>query len=100
MRATAQAREASKGISRGSRRFGEAVWGPFAKLSGILWLEITGSFFGIFALFAASAVWTHRADLHPIPTNHDSRLHLFVFLAMALVFGYFSISSFVRAYRK
>ena len=103
-RATIQARDTRKGIARGGKRFGEAVWGPFAKLSGILWLEITGSFFGIFALFAGSAVWAHRAafrpDLHPAPSNHDARLHLFVFLAMTLVFGYFCISSFVRAYRK
>ena len=99
-RATIQTREARKGIARGSKRFGESVWGPFAKLSGILWLEVTGSFFGIFALFAASAVWTHRSDLHSTPANPDARVHLLVFLGMALVFGYFSISSFVRAYRK
>jgi len=90
-----------KGIARGGKRFGESVWGPFARLSNVLWLEITGSFFGIFALFAASAVWSHRADLNP--ANHpprDARLHLLVFLAMALVFTYFSVSSFVRAYRR
>jgi hypothetical protein len=78
----------------------------------VLWLEITGSFFGIFAVFAGSAVWTHRAEFksavseglasggNSSPAIHASRLHLLVFLAMALVFAYFSISSFVRAYRK
>jgi hypothetical protein len=80
------------------------VWGPFARLSTVLWLEITGSFFALFALFAGSAVWSHRADLNPAvhstPASHDARLHLLVFLSMALVFAYFSISSFVRAYRK
>jgi hypothetical protein len=99
--AARQADSARKGLARGGKRFGESVWGPFARLSSVLWLEITGSFFAIFALFAASAVWTHRADL--IPASHpsrDARLHLLVFLAMALVFAYFSISSFVRAYRK
>jgi len=99
-RATVQARETRKGIARGSKRFGESVWGPFARLSGVLWLEITGSFFGIFALFAGSAVWAHRADIRPTPANHDARLHLLVFLGMTLVFGYFCVSSFVRAYRK
>jgi len=99
--AARQAGSARKGLARGGKRFGESVWGPFARLSSVLWLEITGSFFAIFALFAASAVWTHRADL--IPASHpsrDARLHLLVFLAMALVFAYFSISSFVRAYRR
>jgi len=90
-----------QGIARGGKRFGESVWGPFARLSNVLWLEITGSFFGIFALFAGSAVWFHRADLNP--SSHpprDARLHLLVFLAMAIVFTYFSVSSFVRAYRR
>ena len=99
-RATIQARETRKGIARGSKRFGESVWGPFAKLSGVLWLEITGSFFGIFALFAGSAAWAHRSDLYSAAANRDARAHFFVFLAMALIFGYFCISSFVRAYRK
>jgi hypothetical protein len=104
VQATSKADATRKGIARGSKRFGESVWGPFARLSSVLWLEITGSFFGIFALFAASAVWSHRADfrsgLRSTPANHDTRLHLLVFLAMAVVFTYFSVSSFVRAYRK
>lgn len=99
-RATVQARETRKGIARGGKRFGESVWGPFAKLSGVLWLEVTGSFFGLFALFAASAVWTHRADIRSTSANHDARLHLLVFLAMTIVFGYFAVTSFLRAYRK
>ncbi len=104
MRAASQVRETRKGVVRGSKRFGEAVWGPFAKLSRVLWLEITGSFFGIFALFAGHAVWANRGDfgaaLHPTSANHDARMHLLVFVLMALAFGYFCISSFVRAYRR
>ena len=102
VQASAQVRETRKGIARGGKRFGEAVWGPFAKLSGILWLEITGFFFGIFALFAGSAVWAHRSAFRPgfAAANHDARGHLLVFLGMTLVFGYFCISSFVRAYRR
>ena len=49
---TAQVRQTGQGLKEGGKRFGEAVWGPFAKLSGVLWLELTGVFFGIFALFA------------------------------------------------
>jgi len=98
--AAIQARDTRKGLAQGGKRFGEAVWGPFVKLSGVLWLEITGSFFGIFALFAAHAAWAHRADWNPAPANHDARLHLLLFAGMTLLFGYFCISSFVRAYRK
>jgi hypothetical protein len=96
-RATMHARKASEGVTRGGKRFGGAIWGPFVKLSGVLWLEISGAFFGIFALFAGQAVWTHRADFRAKPANHDAHLHALVFLAMALVFGYFCVSNFVRA---
>jgi hypothetical protein len=99
-RATVQARKTSAGVARGSKRFGEAVWGPFVKLSGVLWLEITGSFFGLFALFAGQAAWTHRADLRTSATNHDARIRALIFLAMTLVFGYFCITSFLRARRR
>jgi hypothetical protein len=98
--AKVQARQTRKGLAQGSKRFGEAVWGPFVKLSGVLWLEITGSFFGIFALFAGHAAWAHRADIRPTPGNHDVRLHLLLFVGMTALFGYFCISSFVRAYRR
>ncbi|MBB5056505.1 hypothetical protein HDF16_001190 [Granulicella aggregans] len=100
VQAHVRAKETRKNVARGSKRFGDSVWAPIKKLSGVLWLEITGSFFGIFALFAGQAAWIHRADLHSTPTNHDDHLHFLAFVAMASVFGYFCISSFVRAYRK
>ncbi len=99
-RTSAQVRQTREGLKRGSRRFGEAVWGPFVKLSGLLWLEFTGVFFGIFALFAAMGAWRLRGDLHETGTNHDVHMHLLGAAAMALVFGYFCISSFVTASRK
>lgn len=67
------------------------------KLSGVLWLEMTGAFFGIFAVFAGQAAWTHRADLRLHLADHAARRNAFVFLGMTLVFGYFCLSSFVRA---
>ncbi|WP_263374338.1 hypothetical protein [Granulicella aggregans] len=100
IQARVKARETSRNVARGSKRFGDSVWSPIKKLSGVLWLEITGSFFGLFALFAGQAAWTHRADFHSTPINHDDHLHFLAFVAMAAVFGYFCISSFVRAYRK
>jgi hypothetical protein len=100
VQAQIRAKETTRNVARGSKRFGDSVWTPIKKLSGVLWLEITGSFFGLFALFAGQAAWTHRVDLHSTPTNHEAHLHAFAFVAMASVFGYFCISSFVRAYRK
>jgi hypothetical protein len=100
VQAQVRARETSKGLARGSKRFGDSVWSPIKRLSGVLWLEMTGAFFGIFALFAGQATWTHRADLRATPVNHEAHIHALAFVAMAAVFGYFCISSFVRAYRR
>jgi hypothetical protein len=99
-RTAAQARQTKEGLARGGKRFGEAVWGPFVKLSGVLWLEFTGVFFGIFALFAATGAWKLRGDLHETMANHDAHMHFLLSAGMAVVFGYFFVSSFVRASRR
>jgi hypothetical protein len=92
--------ETGRGLKEGSRRFGEAVWGPFVKLSGALWLELTGVFFGIFAVFAGSGAWKMRTALYGTAANHDVRVRFLISVAMAVLFGYFCVSSFVRANRR
>ena len=67
-------RTASSGIKRGSRRFGEAVWGPVVRVSGIVWLEVTGVLFSLFAIAAGSYLWQHRADLHVAGTPRQNLL--------------------------
>lgn len=96
----AQARQTGQGLVRGSKRFGEAVWKPMVKLSGVLWLELTGVFFGLFAFFGAGWAWKLRGNLHETAANHDAHTRFLVCLALAVVFGYFLISSFVRANRR
>ena len=97
---TAQVRQTSEGIARGSKRFGEAVWGPFVKLSGVLWLELTGVFFGLFLMTCAINTWKLRGDLHETALNHTAHQHLFWSAGLTIVFGYFCVSSFVRAARR
>lgn len=99
-RNASKVRVTSRGIAQGSRRFGEAVWGPVVKLSGVLWLELTGVFFGVFALFAGIAAWKLRDHLHQTPPDIDAHTHLELAVAMAIVFGYFCVSSFLRAGRR
>jgi hypothetical protein len=99
-RTTVKVRKTGKGLKEGSKRFGEAVWGPFVKLSGALWLELTGVFFGIFAVFAADGAWKMRASLWETSANHDARGRLLISAAMAVIFGYFCVSSFVKANRR
>ena len=91
----AQQRKPSRaGLKRGGKQFGEAVWRPFARLSGVLWLEFTGVFFALFAFTAGVEVWRRRWDLRL--GTHAPRAGWFA-VAMLLVFGYFAVSSFVKA---
>jgi hypothetical protein len=99
-RTTAQVRQTGQGLKEGGKQFGEAVGGRLVRLSGALWLEVTGVFFGIFAVFAAGGAWKMRAALHETVVNHDAHVRLLISLAMAAVFGYFCVSSFVKANRR
>jgi hypothetical protein len=99
-RTTSQVRQTGQGLKRGSKRFGEAVWGPFVKLSGVLWLELTGVFFGIFAVFASIGVWKMRGQWRQTAANPDAHMRLIAAAAMAVLFGYFCVSSFMKASRR
>jgi hypothetical protein len=99
-RTTAQVRQTGQGLKEGSKRFRKSVSGPLARLSGALWLELTGVFFGIFAVFAAGGAWKMRAALHETSANHDASMRFLMAAGMAAVFGYFCVSSFARANRR
>ncbi len=90
---------ATRGLGEGTRRFGRAVWAPAVRLSGVLWLELTGVFFALFALVAAIAAWRLRPALHAAAASDDHTRLLFA-AGMVLVFGYFSLSSFLKANRR
>lgn len=100
VQAGAQVKQTGQGLKQGGKRFGEAVWGPFVKLSGVLWLEVTGVFFALFAVFAGGGAWKMRGDLHDAGVNHDAHIHFLLAVLMAAVFGYFCVSSFVKASRR
>jgi hypothetical protein len=98
-RTAAQVRQTRKGLKQGSKRFSEVMGGRLVRLSGALWLELTGVFFGIFAVFAAGGAWKMRAALRETAANHDAHVRLLFSVGMAMLFGYFCISSFVKANR-
>jgi hypothetical protein len=41
-----------------------------------------------------------RGALHERAANHDAHVHLLISVAMAVVFAYFCVSSFVKADRR
>jgi hypothetical protein len=99
-RVAAQAIQTTEELNRGGKQLGRSVWNPFIRLSGVLWLEFTGVFFGIFAVYAGSGAWKLRGDLRETAGNHDAHMHFLMAAAMTALFGYFCVSSFLRARKK
>jgi len=100
VRAATQAVQTGRGLAEGGRRFGESFFGQVKRLSGVLWLEFTGVFFGIFALYAGAGAWKLRGELHETAANHDAHVRFLLAGGMAVLFAYFCVTSFVRAGRR
>jgi len=94
--ATRKAGKAGGAAARGAKRFGEALWGPLVHAGGVLWLEITGMFFALFALFFGQSTYRVRGAWKGGPEH----AHLLLYAALTAVFIWFSVSSFLRARRK
>ncbi len=78
------------------RHLGRSVWRPLALFSGVLWLRVTGLFFGLIAAAMAEGAWRLRAA--PRTMAGSTEAHRFwIFAFFAALFGYFTVSSFVRA---
>jgi hypothetical protein len=88
--------EPARRVGEGTRRFGQAFWEPFKHVSATLWLEITGLFFALFALFFGQNAWNTRTSVLHGPEH----AHFFLYAVATLIFLYFSISSFVKAARR
>ncbi len=89
-----------KAVSREAGRLGKSFLTPFARAGSVLWLEVTGTFFAVFAAIFISYVCKYRAALRLNAANADAHRHLLASAAAAALFGYFAVSSFVRARRR
>ena len=81
---------------RGAQAFTRALLGPFTHAGSILWLEITGLFFGLFTLFFLQSIYR----VHSAWKQGPEHAHLLLYCALAVIFAWFSGSSFLRAMRK
>jgi hypothetical protein len=86
----------ARGVREGSRRFGKAMWGPFAHVSSVLWSEVTGAFFALFMFYFALGIYRYHAD-YRAGVNHQKFI---IHIVLTLIFGYFTVSSFYIARRK
>jgi hypothetical protein len=82
-------------LGHGARRFGQAMFGPLLHTGRTLWLEVSGLFFALFALFFAQSVFKLRGAWRGGPEHG----HLLLYLSLAVLFVWFSASSFLRARR-
>lgn len=99
-RSDAQTGTQARGVQEGLSRFKASAVEPVIRLSSVLWLEVTGVFFGIFALSTAIAIWRLRADWRAVLRHPEAHGSLVAPVAIFLLFAYFCISSFVRARRR
>jgi len=85
--------------TRAAKVAGKSVFTPLARFSGVLWLEVTGTFFALIALFVGQGAWRLRDGFRLPPTAHDAQ-KLYFHTGIFLLFTYFAVSSFVRARRR
>jgi hypothetical protein len=93
----ARSAQTGRAVATGAKNFGRSVWGPFAHAGGVLWLEITGLFFFLFGIFFAQGAYRMR---HAWSASGPSHTRLILYAVVAVVFFYFTFSSFYRARRK
>ncbi|MGA7523367.1 MAG: hypothetical protein WBW84_13000 [Acidobacteriaceae bacterium] len=86
--------EGSRRVARGAGRFGSALVRPFAHATGLLTLQITGVFFALFTIFFTVHAWQAFRALGA----HDR--HVLVYTVLALLFAWFTVTSFWRAWAK
>jgi len=88
-----------KTAAKSSRNVGRGLSGffrPFTRVGGILWLEVTGFFFLLFAAVFATAAWRH----HPAHIYGPYGKPFLASAALFLIFAYLGATSFLSARRK
>jgi hypothetical protein len=95
---TSDAPRVMQQTKRAARTAGRSFFAPLASFSKTLWLEVTGTFFALVALFMSGAAWKLRGAISLPPTAHEAQ-RLYLCTAIFLAFAYFAVSSFMRARR-
>jgi len=67
-----------------------------AHTGGVLWLEITGLFFAMFAAYFGQSAYRMRHDYAAGPEH----MHFLIYSALTAVFAWFTLSSFYKATQK
>ena len=78
--------------SRWGRAFG-AFASSLLRVGHVLWLEVTGFFFAVFAIIGGAAL-VREVQVHAAPRR------LVILAIFTLMFGWFAASSFLRARKR
>jgi len=95
IRAQSQAQTAGRIAARTRGGISSGISGflrPFRRVGGIVWLEVTGSFFLLFAAVFALRLWQNWSAISGISRDFA--------IGAAVVFLYLGVSSFWRARRR
>jgi hypothetical protein len=95
IRAQSQAQTAARTAAQTSRGISSGISGflrPFRRIGGIVWLEVTGSFFFLFAAVFALRLWQNWSGISGISRDFA--------IGAAVVFLYLGVTSFWRARRR
>ncbi|QMV19526.1 hypothetical protein GOB94_13150 [Granulicella sp. 5B5] len=82
-----------------AKQAGKSALAPVAKFSSVLWLEVTGTFFGLVAFAMGEGIWRLRTAMK-LAANDPERMKLYACVALMALFAYFAVSNFVRASRR
>jgi hypothetical protein len=82
--------------AKAARTAGKSMLAPVKKFSSVLWLEVTGTFFALIALFLAQGVWRLRTSARA-PLNTPEAHKFYAYAVIFLLFAWFAVSSFLRA---
>ncbi|HVH85683.1 MAG TPA: hypothetical protein VM912_03110 [Terriglobales bacterium] len=84
---------------RGGVAAAKTVGKATARASRILWLEVTGFFFAVFALWVIGATWNQWQKIRAGDSSSPPSWHVAVGVGFAVFLIYFAASSFWRARR-
>ena len=96
-RTVAQTQRTVAETKKHAGRLGRSVWTPVARFSSVVWLQVTGLFFALLAMFLGQGAWKERAAWH-LPLGSHAATKFWVLVAACAAFAYFCVSNFVRAW--
>lgn len=91
-------RATAKQVRSAARRSRGSFLKPLKQFTGTVWLQVTGTFFLLFALSLGTSAWKLRAAR--LAAGTPAEHHFWLYAVFAALFGYFAVSSFYRAEKR